>query len=244
MSTMPALTQPAGSLTNTRPAGSGSGQLSLFPYPRPATRDPLDVHAISIPARAFTGDFYFVHRADHRLLFALGDVAGKGLSAAVVMAMIQEELDRTTCDDPSTNMMRLHTFLRPLLPRNRFATAVIGFVRDDGTLAIANGGHCPPLIRRADGTIQQIASTGPILGVLSESQWRTFQTTLQDGESLVLYTDGVIETRSQNGDEFGVHRVADSLHGESAEEVAQSVINAVNHHGTREDDLTLLVIRR
>jgi len=223
---------------------SGVTQLALFRRGLKRASTSLDVHAISIPFRAFTGDFYSVHRLGDRLWFALGDVAGKGINAAVVMAMIQEELDRTTCDDPSTNMMRLHTFLRPLLPRNRFATAVIGFVRDDGTLAIANGGHCPPLIRRADGTIQQIASTGPILGVLSESQWRTFQTTLQDGESLVLYTDGVIETRSQNGDEFGVQRVAASLHGESAEEVAQSVINAANHHGTREDDLTLLVIRR
>ncbi|HJT15779.1 MAG TPA: SpoIIE family protein phosphatase, partial [Thermoanaerobaculia bacterium] len=80
--------------------------------------------------------------------------------------------------------------------------------------------------------------------VLSSSQWRTFQTTLARGESLVLYTDGVIETRSQNGDEFGVDRVAGSLHGGSAEEIAQNVVNAVNHHGTREDDLTLLVIRR
>lgn len=223
---------------------SGVTQLALFGRGQKRASTSLDVHAISIPFGAFTGDFYSVHRAGDRLWFALGDVAGKGINAAVVMAMIQEELDRTTCDDPSTNMMRLHTFLRPLLPRNRFATAVIGFVRDDGALAIANGGHCPPLIRGVDGTIQQIASTGPILGVLSESQWRTFQTTLQDGESLVLYTDGVIETRSQDGDEFGVHRVAASLHGESAEEVAQNVINAVNHHGTREDDLTLLVIRR
>jgi len=222
---------------------SGVTQLALF-RSRTRASASLDVHAISIPFGAFTGDFYSVHRAGDRLWFALGDVAGKGINAAVVMAMIQEELDRTTCDDPSTNMMRLHTFLRPLLPGNRFATAVIGFVRDDGTLAIANGGHCPPLIRRADGTTQQIASTGPLLGVLSTSQWRTFQTTLEDGESLVLYTDGVIETRSQNGDEFGVDRVAASSHGASAEEVAQNVVKAVNRHGTREDDLTLLVIRR
>ncbi|HEY6844378.1 MAG TPA: PP2C family protein-serine/threonine phosphatase [Thermoanaerobaculia bacterium] len=215
----------------------------LFRAPLAAHRS-LDIHAISIPFGAFTGDFYKVTRAGDRVWFALGDVAGKGLSAAVVMAMIQEELERTTCDDPAANMMRLHTFLRPVLTRNRFATVVIGFVRDDGTVVIANGGHCPPLIARADGRIEQITSTGPVVGVLSVSQWRTFQTTLEDGEALVLYTDGVIETRSQNGDEFGVQALSDVLTGDSAEEIAQSVIKAVDRHGKREDDLTLLVIRR
>ncbi|HJT16983.1 MAG TPA: PP2C family protein-serine/threonine phosphatase [Thermoanaerobaculia bacterium] len=219
-------------------------QLALFRAGRLKPAAPLDVHAISIPFTAFTGDFYSVHRADDRLWFALGDVAGKGLSAAIVMAMIQEELERTTCDDPAANMMRLHTFLRPVLTRNRFATAVIGFVRDDGTVVIANGGHCPPLIMRASGKVEQVTSTGPVIGVLSTSQWRTFQTTLAQGDALVLYTDGVIETRSQNGDEFGVQRLENALGGESAEQIARNVVNAVDGHGKREDDLTLLVIRR
>src|SRR5262249_31838631 len=126
-----------------------------------ASSTSLDIHAVSEPARAFTGDFYFVHGADHRLSFALGDVAGKGLNAAVVMAMIQEELERTSCDDPSANMMRLHTFLKPLIPLNRFATAVVGHVDDNGVVKLANAGHCPPLVLRADGSIEEIPSTGP-----------------------------------------------------------------------------------
>ena len=222
---------------------SGVAQLGLFRSTR-SIRHSLDIHAISIPFGAFTGDFYSVHRDGDRLWFVLGDVAGKGLSAAVVMAMIQEELERTNCDDPAANMMRLHTFLKPLLNRNRFATAVIGFVRDDGSLALANGGHCPPLIVRANGSIEQIASTGPVLGVLSSSQWRTFQTTLAENESLVLYSDGVVETRSANGDEFGVERLSASLHGKRAEEIARAVVKAVDAHGRREDDMTLLVIKR
>ena len=229
---------------SSMPAASGVGQLALFPAGGLRPVAPLDIHAISVPARAFTGDFYSVHRAEDRVWFTLGDVAGKGLSAAVVMAMIQEELERTTCDDPAANMMRLHTFMRPLVAPNRFATAVIGYVRDDGTLVLANGGHCPPLIARANGTIEEIASTGPVVGVLSSSQWRTFETALGAGDALVLYTDGVIETRSQNGDDFGVQSLVASLHGEDAEEIARHVVEAVDRHGPREDDLTLLVIRR
>jgi len=241
VSAMPA--QSGLTASGERRAASRSSQLALF-RSSIAARHPLDIHAISIPFGAFTGDFYSVHRAADRLWFTLGDVAGKGLSAAVVMAMIQEELERTTCDDPAANMMRLHTFLRPVVARNRFATVVTGYVRDDGTLAIANGGHCPPLIVRADGSVEEIASTGPVIGVLPMSQWRTFQTTLAEGESLVLYTDGVIETRSADGEEFGADRLITALAGSDAEEVAQSVVNAVNRYGKREDDLTILVIRR
>jgi len=205
---------------------------------------PLDVHAISIPARAFTGDFYFVRRAENRLLFALGDVAGKGLNAAVFMAMIQEELERTSCDDPSADMMRLHTFLKPLIPMNRFATAVAGHVSDEGLVKLANAGHCPPLIVRADGRVEEVPSTGPVLGVLSSSQWRTFETTLRPGESLVLYSDGAIETRSKNGEEFGTGRLIAALNGDDSETIAGSVLSALRAYGKTEDDLTLLVIRR
>ena len=238
------------SLTPAPPAGGlwrvAGGQLPLFAHRPQATSQSLDVHAISIPARAFTGDFYFVHRADHRLLFALGDVAGKGLSAAVVMAMIQEELERTSCDDPAANMMRLHTFLKPLIPANKFATAVVGYVEQDGTVRLANAGHCPPLLIRADGQIEEIASTGPVIGVLSSSQWRTFATTLRRGETLVLYSDGAVEARSPNGEEFGVPRLAAALIGESSQKIAVSALEAVNRHsgGKRDDDLTFLVIRR
>jgi len=226
------------------PTERGLKQLPLFRSRGPKHAAPLDVHAISIPARAFTGDFYFVRHADDRFLFALGDVAGKGLNAAVVMAMIQEELERTSCDDPSADMMRLHTFLKPLIPLNRFATAVAGYVSDQGVVRLANAGHCPPIIVRADGSTEEISSTGPVLGVLSSSQWRTFETTLNRGESLVLYSDGVIETTSKNGEEFGTGRLTAALNGNDSKAIAASVLQAVRHHGKTEDDLTLLVIRR
>jgi sigma-B regulation protein RsbU (phosphoserine phosphatase) len=210
------------------------------------------VHAISIPSRTFTGDFWFTRRTADRLWFALGDVAGKGLPAALVMAMIQEELEqrihscaRAGCD-PATTMSRLHEFLRPLLPSNRFATATIGWLRDDGTLQIVNGGHCPPLVLRADGRIEAIDSTGPVVGVLDNSRWRSATLTLGGGDKLLLYSDGVVEASSPAGEEFGqqgIERVlADSP--ASARGVATALAEAVKLHanGAREDDLTVLVI--
>src|SRR4030081_584857 len=128
------------------PTLRGVSQLPLFSHDE---RPIADVHAFSKAARTFTGDFYITHRDSDRLWFVLGDVAGKGLPAAVIMAMIQEELEHriTSCAtagcDPATTMHRLDAFLKPLLPSNRFATAVIGWLDDDGSLTIVNAGHCP-----------------------------------------------------------------------------------------------------
>jgi len=231
-------------------------QMPLFELAGAPATTPATVHAISIPARAFTGDFYFMHRATDRLWFALGDVAGKGLPAALVMAMIQEELEhrivscaRTACD-PSVTMTRLHAFLKPLIASNKFASVVIGNLHDDGTLQITNAGHCPPMIVRADGEIESIDSTGPVVGVLSSSQWTTFETILDAGESLVLYSDGVSEAESCDGEEFGVRRLAAALKAaperRTPEEIAEHLHRAVDQHagGARKDDLTILAITR
>jgi serine phosphatase RsbU (regulator of sigma subunit) len=213
----------------------------------PAVRgvNEIEIDAISRPARTFTGDFYFTHRYGDRVWLALGDVAGKGLPAAIVMAMIQEELEEriascaeTFCD-PATTMTRLHDFLLPLMPRNRFATAVIATLRDDGRLTLTNAGHCAPLIVRADGTIEELASTGPILGLLPNARWRTVTTTLDYGDSLILYSDGVTEA-TRDGEELGVcglRRIARKA------TTAQGILDALTTyaHG---DDTTVVVVRR
>lgn len=202
------------------------------------------IEAISRPARTFTGDFYYTHRADDRLWLAHGDVAGKGLPAAIVMAMIQEELEariascaETMCD-PARTMLRLHEFLLPLMPRNRFATAVIGHLRNDGKLTVANGGHCPPLIVRRDGTIEEIASTGPLLGLLQNANWRSYSTHLESGETLILYSDGVTES-TRDGEELGVCGLRELVRrvGPSANAIHRAM-------DVTSDDVTLVTITR
>jgi serine phosphatase RsbU (regulator of sigma subunit) len=213
----------------------------------PAVRGSLiaKIDAISRPARTFTGDFYFTHRGADRVWLALGDVAGKGLPAAVVMAMIQEELERriascaeTNCD-PARTMAKLHEFLLPLMPRNRFATGVIAHLQEDGLLTFANGGHCPPLLVRADGTIEELSSTGPILGLLPAAKWRSVQTRLDHGDRLVLYSDGVTEA-TRDEEELGVCGLRKIVrHTASAREILGAL--AAYEHG---DDTTLVVVTR
>jgi len=222
-------------------------QIPLFKAP-PPLRSIADIHAVSKPARTFTGDFWFTHREADRLWFAIGDVAGKGLKAALVMAMIQEELEHriTSCAatqcDPSATMLRLHTFLRPLLPSNKFATVVIGWLRDDGVLTIANAGHCPPLIVRTSGAIEELASTGPVAGILVQPEWSSSTHHLDRGEAIVLYSDGLIESRA-NGEELGVCGLRDALHGMhmTARELASRALGSARRV---DDDLTVVVLRR
>lgn len=224
-------------------------QMPLFRDPVPSPRRSIaDVHAVSKPAGTFTGDFYYTHRHDDRLWFAVGDVAGKGLNAALVMAMIQEELEQriTSCAetrcDPATTMLRLHAFLRPLLPANRFATAVIGWLRDDGTLRITNAGHCPPLVVRRDGAVEEIGSTGPLVGILPSPLWWAKSVPMELGDAVVLYSDGLIESRA-NGEELGVCGLKSALGGLhlTARELATRALDAAR--GV-EDDLTVVVLRR
>ena len=210
----------------------------------PAVRDrvvsTIEVQAVSRAARTFTGDFYFTHRHDDRLWIALGDVAGKGLPAAVVMAMIQEELEHriascasTECD-PARTTQRLHEYLAPLIPRNRFATAVIGWLRDDGTLTLVNAGHPPPLIVRRSGAIEEIGSTGPILGVLPSPSWTTTTLRLEEGDALVLYSDGVTEAATDCG-ELGVAGLKKLLATTTS---ARELVDALK----TTDDVTMLVM--
>jgi sigma-B regulation protein RsbU (phosphoserine phosphatase) len=218
----------------------------------PAEEPRFDVHAISLPARTFTGDFWFTHAAGDRLWFALGDVAGKGLPAAIVMAMIQEELEHriTSCAragcDPATTMTRLDAFLKPLLPSNRFATAVIGWLDDDGSVMLVNAGHCPPIIIRADGSTEEIDSTGPVIGIVPNARWHSSALMLQPGELLVLYSDGVIESPSADGDDFGVDGIIRSLpRSRCPHDVASAIVAAATKHariGRQYDDLSVMVI--
>jgi serine phosphatase RsbU (regulator of sigma subunit) len=237
----------------TLSTGSRVTQLPLFNPPPASPRD-VDFHAISRPARAFTGDFYFTHRHDNHLWVVVGDVAGKGVQAAVVMGMIQEELEHrietcaeTECD-PAVTMTRLDLFLRGFLPGNRFATVVIARIHDDGFVSIANGGHPPVLIARRDGTIETVGSTGPVIGLLPSPKWRSVELPFRHGDTLLAYTDGVIESRSNSEDEFGIPRLSSAFAlasaRHSAREVGDALAAIVDAHGTTHDDVTLIVARR
>lgn len=225
----------------------------------PDRDDPFEIAALSLPARAYTGDFYFSRRVGGTLWFALGDVAGKGIASAVFMAMIQETLEHLLggpstraaagsddpCSEPCGVLHELDAMLQGELPANRFATVVVGSLDPAGVLTVANGGHCPPLIRRGDGAVEALPPNGPALGILPGRCWGVTTARLVPGDSVLLYTDGLSEVTAGDGCEFGDRGIATALAaaGGAGASVLQGVLESAQRHGRIADDLTLLILR-
>lgn len=212
-----------------------------------------DVHAVSRPARTFTGDFCFVdHDARGRLWFALGDVAGKGLAAAVYMAMIDEHLEQLV-GGPAESMSAadvvrsLESAVRPHFPRNRFATAVVGVCSPDGSLELVNAGHCEPVLHTRGG-VRIIPSHGPVIGIHPFPSWTAATIEVEAGDLLVAYSDGVLESRNAFEDEFGLCRITSAVRSSrhaTAEDAATTLLRAVERFrsGEQEDDVTVMALR-
>jgi phosphoserine phosphatase RsbU/P len=203
-------------------------------------------------ARIVGGDLYNTTlRPDGGLGLALGDVSGKGISAALIMAMVQgllsvlHELDHPVREFPvvlNRNLNRYST-------GNRFVTLAVGAVYPDGRLEVANAAHCPVLVLKAGGGEVVIDPHGPMLGILPDAEWSATAVTLDPGDTLVFVSDGITESFSPKGEEFGldgVLKVARARASESPETVGRAVLDAATaHRAGREagDDVTLLVLR-
>ena len=229
---------------------AGRGLTGEAPPGEPS-RD-FELHAVSLPARAFTGDFYFTAKTPGSTLAVIGDVAGKGLSSAILMGMIQEELDRLVClegeEEPLAILQRLQDAIRAEMPSNRFATMVAARLDANGDVTIANAGHCPPLLIRAGGVVEQIPSGGPPVGIAVGPTWRRSSLRWRPGDALVLYTDGLIEARSAQEEEFGMERLRElvrAFSGSEPKRLSRAILSAVRAHagGEPQDDFTLLIAR-
>jgi phosphoserine phosphatase RsbU/P len=214
---------------------------------------PVDVHAVSIPAGRFTGDLYFVHRRFDGVWFVLGDVAGKGLDAAIFMKMVHEELEeRVVSEELSVSCLVrcVHEALSPEFPSNRFLSLVAGHLAPNGRLTLINAGHTPPMLVRRGGEIEVIDSTGPVVGILPLAGWSERELHLGSGEAVVVYSDGVTEARSASGEELGIGGLVallQCLSVESSRRVVDQVrsgVDAFRAGHPADDDTTIMTLMR
>jgi sigma-B regulation protein RsbU (phosphoserine phosphatase) len=210
------------------------------------------VFAFSQAARSVGGDLYNgMLRDDGSLAVALGDVSGKGVGAALIMAMAQGLLGLLNeLGHPIEQMLpALNRNLLQHNPGNRFLTLALGILQANGVLSLGNAGHCPLVLLRENGTVELVASHGPILGLLPAANWGVATVQLAKGDSVVLYSDGISESFSPRGEEFGVEgvqRTLAALGGKEAEVVGRGLLEAAAAHRAgreAEDDVTLLVLR-
>jgi phosphoserine phosphatase RsbU/P len=216
-----------------------------------------EVFARVHPAREVSGDLYDIFRLpDGRLAFILGDVSGKGMPAALFMIAVRA-LSRhlaPSAEGPADLLRRLNVALVADNPTHLFVTLVCGIYDPrDGSLVFSSGGHPPPLVRHADGTVEELViKPGVLLGQAPVLRVADTRLTLKPGETFILYTDGMTEAFLPDGKTmFGLDRLRDALGGprtplplEQCAEAARAAIERFTGDTELQDDQTLLLLRR
>jgi serine phosphatase RsbU (regulator of sigma subunit) len=230
-------------------------QLSLLPQSHPWS-SVFDIYGRSIPAEEVGGDFYSYQRLGNgRLGIAVGDVSGKGVPAAILMAVSTSVTEAYATTHGNGNVGHLLTSLnRALFPRlqaNKMNTGLLYVLLDERgrELNICNAGLISPLLRRG-GRAEFLDVTGLPLGAMEDNRYYSLSITLNPGDLLLLLSDGLVEARNAVNEMFGLPRleslVADCAVHQSAQEIVDTVLSTVQTFispASAQDDMTLVVVK-
>jgi sigma-B regulation protein RsbU (phosphoserine phosphatase) len=232
-------------------------QLSLLPRRLPHLEG-FEIAAATYPADEVGGDVYDVQRVATGVLgIAVADASGHGLPAALQARDVITGLRMGVVKDQkiSSTISRLNEVIHKSGLSSRFISLFYGELEETGNLFYVNCGHCPPLLFSADGEFRDLPSSGPVLGPLPRAIFRRSYATMQPGDYLVLFTDGVTERKAPQADpdtllEFGndnIIAVVQRYLGRSSRTMLNALIKAVRDFGDQapwEDDVTVMVLRR
>ncbi|MFZ5926887.1 MAG: SpoIIE family protein phosphatase [Acidobacteriota bacterium] len=229
-------------------------QRGLLPACPPGVKG-LEIAAFNQSCYFAGGDYFdFFERPDGRLLIVVGDVAGKGMPAALLMASVQARMQVLV--EIEHDLARLAEILNRITaahcPGNRFVTLFLCEIDpSSGEICYVNAGHNPPFVLRRNGEAETLAGGGLILGVLRTAPYQAMQSRLDEGDMLVLFSDGVTEAEnSATGEQFGEERLIESLAAASAaapEEMIGRVRAAVSAFAgsvSGSDDFTLVMVKK
>ena len=213
-----------------------------------------EMQGISFPCYEIGGDYYdFIQRPDGRMVIALGDVSGKGTSAALLMSSLHAAMHAqiSTHQTLGETISAVNRYLAETIPLNRFITLFCAELDPQtGSLSFLNAGHNPPLIAHAGGSMEQLAAGGIPLGILADAVYREGRTQLQPGDALVIYSDGVSETTNAAGEEFGPLRLYNVV-ARHLDSTAAAIRDKIEADLTRfaqgtpaNDDITLVIVKR
>jgi serine phosphatase RsbU (regulator of sigma subunit)/predicted enzyme related to lactoylglutathione lyase len=227
-------------------------QARLFPQGGP-TSTTLDYAGLCLPARQVGGDYYdFLSLGRGSLGLVLGDVAGKGIAAALLMAHLQASLRSQVSgalDEPAQLLRSVNRLFYENTTAGAYATLFFAAYEDGPRrLRYANCGHLCGLLFRGDGTFERLETTGPVVGLFEEWDCTVGERRLDPGDRLVLYTDGVTESFNEADEEFGERRLIDAVRGapdSPPRATIAAVVDGVRRFSPREqhDDITLIVAR-
>jgi sigma-B regulation protein RsbU (phosphoserine phosphatase) len=214
-----------------------------------------ELQGISFPSYQIGGDYYdFIPCQDDRLVIALGDVSGKGTSAALLMSSLHAAVHAqvASCRPITETVGAVNRYLADNTPANRFVTLFYAELDPlTGALSFINAGHNPPLIAHgSDGTLEQLGAGGLPLGILPDYDYREGRTQLRVGDVLVVYSDGVTETQNPQGDEFGTVRLQEvvaenlTLTASGIRDKIEASLSNFAKGTPAVDDITLVIVKR
>jgi len=213
-----------------------------------------EFQGISFSCYEIGGDYYdFIEQADGSMLIALGDVSGKGTAAALLMSSVHAAIHAQVSARSALPVIinSVNRYLAENTPSNRFVTLFAAELDPKtGSLRYINAGHNPPLLGRADGRIEQLASGGFPLGILPTADFEVGTTFLAPGEVLVVYSDGVSEANNIAEEEFGMDRLSDVVRSNLSASAAgirdkvESALSSFTQTAPANDDITLVIVKR
>jgi serine phosphatase RsbU (regulator of sigma subunit) len=220
----------------------------------PLVAGAAEIAGVSLPAREVGGDFFnYFMLPDDRLAMLVGDVSGKGVSAALLMANVQATLRARVPYEP--DLAKLADALDRELDLNTpgavYLTLFVGLLEPGGrTLRYVNAGHNPQFLLRRDGRIEPLSSTGLPIALYAGHGYRESQVEVAPGDLLFFYTDGLVETENERGEMFGAERLQALLAGAEGDGDITALLRRVTaalaaHRGHAEpfDDATLMAMR-
>ena len=229
-------------------------QRNLLPRSAPPVNG-LELAAFSYPCRSVGGDYFdYLRMPGGKLGIIVGDVAGKGMAAALLMSSLQARVQVLTEEpaDVATLIARLNASVSRTCPGNRFVTFFLCVLDPStGELSYTNAGHNPPyLVRAATGEVEQLTVGGPVLGILQMAKYQSAALRMETGDVLVMFSDGITEAQSPTGEEYGEERLLAALEPiwrQPAAAISQAIGESVEQFmGTAPaaDDITLVVARK
>jgi serine phosphatase RsbU (regulator of sigma subunit) len=228
-------------------------QTDLLPKGAPAVPG-YDIAGVSIPAKSVGGDYFdFVDAGDGRFVVCLGDVSGKGMPAALLMANLQATLRSLVQRDPApvACLTQANRLMFEVTGMDRFVTLFFGLLDSrTHTLRYASAGHNPPVLVRQGEEPCLLETRGIILGCFEEAVYAEESLPLAPGDTLIVYSDGITEAIDSSEEEFGLEKLeklASTIAPQSARSINQSVLDTVRHHqggAPQLDDMTIISLRR